>query len=149
MASVHWTIIRAEKRLSWTRRDLTCGKMQKPRAKALCLSGQWVVHILNLLRKFPKSISHMQLYKGMLYLFCLADWPVFQTTTEEGKTEPQSMMQKPIGLRKSISPENSWSKNVPRENRQPQPETLTWSLILSYSPEDPRSLNYVKLDCLL
>lgn len=49
----------------------------------------------------------MQLYKGMLNLFCLADWPVFQTTTEEGKTEPQSMMQKPIGLRKSISPENS------------------------------------------
>lgn len=100
------------------------------------------------LESFQNPCLIVQLYKGMLYLFSLADWSVFQTTTEEGKTEPQSMMQNPIGLRKSISPEKCRSENVLRENRQPQPETLTWNLILSYSPEDPRSLHYVKLDVL-
>ena len=104
------------------------------------------LHFGTCLESFQNLCLIVHLYKGMFYLFSLTDWPVFQTTAEEGKTEPQSMVQKPIGLRKSISPEKCQSENVPRENRQPQPETLIWSLILSYSPEDPRSLYYVKLD---
>lgn len=110
----------------------------------------WTVSctFLNLIESFQNPCLIVHLYKGMLYLFSLTDGPEFRTTTEEGKIEPQSMVQKPIGLRNSISPENCQSENVPRENRRPQPETLIWSLILSYSLEDPRSLYYVKLDVL-